>query len=177
MAAYTGPDFGKVKLAKALEELSTSCNVALSAEVAREVEHTLASYRYYTDAAKRQRTAEQQRADEKAAILAGDEKIEPTQCEQRIYHGSLDYRGSRCSTPAKFRRTWTTKEFDGLYLDGKKVEDGQIEGGWELGKGFVKRDLTEDEMTRAERRYKTTTHTATLCGTHRRIKGQYGFPY
>ncbi len=135
----------------------------------------------------RQRAEVKREHDARQAVLDADQPIAKGSltgrerlCVARLKGGSWR---STCHNDAKWLRTWTTKEFDGLYLDGKKVEqDPQsrelvVPGGWELGKGFVNRPLTEEEDARAERRYKTVEHSAKLCGNHRLVKGDFGLPY
>lgn len=130
-----------------------------------------------------QRNREAERSAKIEAVLATDTELPKgtTRCDVRVYRGSRDFRGGPCSQSATHRRTWETKQFDHLELDGKTVEhvDGKdlVPGPWQIGLGFTKRELTDEEQARAQRIYRTEKHAINLCGTHRRKRGDYGMPF
>ncbi len=159
-------------------------------EVPAEAKSVLDDIRRSVDAQtqrdQRQRAEAQREQDAKQAVLDSDQPIAKGSLTGKdrlcVAHTNRSWR-STCGLDAKWLRTWTTKEFDGVYLDGQPVEQDPetrelvVPGGWELGKGFTKRPLTAEEQDRLERRYKTVEHTAKLCGNHRLQKGYFGLPY
>lgn len=181
---YRGPDWTALKLAQFLRSAVTEGKLeSLPEDIAKSVDETIR----YRDATvredQRRRQAETAKVGQRQAVLDADTPLAGFEgCEERVYHGSRDFRGSKCSKPARFLRKWTTREFSHFTLDGKVLDerkDGEwlVEAGWEIGKGFTKRPITEEENARLERHFLEKVHEAKLCGTHRRLAGKYGYPY
>lgn len=147
-------------------------------EVPKEAADILASIRELVayETARRERESAEARDREAriAAILDSDVAVTEGRCEAVP---STGWR-RKCGTPAKVRRTYQTRQVTGYRLDGKPVgDDGCVEGAWEVGKGFVRRRLTEADWERVERVVEDVTHNVLLCGRHRKRKGYDGFPY
>ena len=183
MADYTqGPDYTALRLAQAILNRETD-GTPFPVDIIRAARETTdwAASALRRDEAIRKAAQEKQAQID--AVLDSDVPTPGMPCGHRVYTGNHDYRGHDCGRTTSVLRTWTTSETAGWELDGQPLppfvswSDLRIPGGWELGKGFVERELTAEEQERVKTVRKTVTHTATLCGTHRRLRGQYGLPY
>jgi hypothetical protein len=176
---YWGPDGDKVAMARLLHKLDVEHAYSLDPDMKRRVDSVLTSHAAATSEIKRQHDAVAARAKLVQDVLDTDVDISGTKvnCEAETNAG---WRRS-CSHYAKVARTWTTNEHIGLSLDGVVLEreNGHyvVSAEWEIGKGFTKRPITDEEYERAVSVYKTHEHHANLCGTHRIQKGSYGLPY
>ena len=183
---YWGPDSDKVAMARLLSKLDSELAYTLEPAMKARVNSILSSHASATNELQRERDRELAKRAEIASVRDADVDIKgmKVSCQASV---TDNYRNRTCSHYATVTRTWTTEAFDGLVLDGVRLEHGPddsewsshyvVPGGWEIGKGFTSRPLTDEEHERAVRLYKTITHTVNLCGTHRNQKGSYGLPY
>jgi hypothetical protein len=181
-----GPDSTTLKLAKAILDRETNGTpfTVDVIEAARKTADWGLAVRNQNEAIYK---AEQEKQAKIDALLDADLPAGGP-CQHTVYYSNRDYRGHACGRTSTKVRHWTTTEFDHFELDGKTLlnADGtmahyagevRIPDGWEIGKGFTEREPTTDEWGRIVRIMRTDQHSAILCGTHRKMKGQYGMPY
>lgn len=176
MNYQSGPDLTALRLARYIQGLDDQHMVSVPEDVARDVSETIKWAASAQAARQAQRDAELAKQDKAQGVLDADLPIAKGahRCEASVFHRSGRVSGwgssSACPKDATVVRTWTTREFDGLYLNGVKVDSADP------------RRYGDDAAAVAfdqslERRYSEPVHQAFLCGTHRKIKGSYGYPY
>jgi hypothetical protein len=181
------PDYTATKLAQAILDREIN-GTPFAVDVLEAARQQIDSVTRYAAEQDRQRARVIAAQDAYNAVLDSDVPTPGMPCGHRVYASSRDIRGHACGRISSVLRTWTTSEMAGWELDGQPLLDAagnpfahwsdiRIPGGWELGKGFTDRPLSDEEIDRLVPVRKTVTHTATLCGTHRRMRGQYGLPY
>jgi len=180
---YWGPDSDTVAMARLLYKLHSELAYTLEPAMKARVDSILSSHRSATAEIESQRKRELAKQAEISSVRDSDVDISSSKvrCQASLSGNGYRYRSS-CGSYAKITRTWATQEFEGLELDGVRLERDDdhnwvVPAGWRIGKGFTARPLSPGERERSVGVYKTTTHTANLCGTHRNQKGSYGLPY